>query len=164
MVKANTTETAVDKQLKLKEVQLEINKFKGIKEKAKNEVDVMVESLADLSKRKKELEEIVALPYTDLAKFIETAGRIVNESSLAMNASLNIVEGFSKLIDKLSDRIEDQKKELDAVEKKKQEALALITAEEERLSNVKSDLNIYRGRLQKKIDLYGLSDEIEIVI
>ncbi len=164
MVKVKTTETTVDKQLKLKEVQLQINKFKGVKEKAKEEVNAMVESLADLTKRKKELEEIVALPYTDLAKFIETAGRIVNESSLAMDASLNIVEGFSKLIDKLSDRIEDQKKELDGVEKKKNEALALISSEERRLSNVKSDLNIFRERLQKKIDLYGLSDEIKIII
>ena len=154
----------LDKQLELKEVQLEINRFKSIEETAKRRVDEIVLSLDDLTKRKKELEEIVAVPYMDLAQFVTTAGSTVHEANLAMNASLAIVEGFSALILKLSDRIEEEKKELDAIGKKKQEAISAISKEESRLSAVKSDLDIYRSRLQKKIDAFHLSDEIKVIL
>lgn len=164
MKKVPTTNTSFDANEKLRNIQIEVNKFKSVKEKAQKEVEQLVLSLEDLSKRKKELEEIIALPYSDLAQFVNIAGRIVNESVLAMDASLEIAEGFSKLIGKMSERVETHKKELDAIEQKKREALNTISAEEARLSTVKEDLNIYRNRLQSKIDAFGLSDEIKIII
>lgn len=164
MKNVGTTKTASDAQLELKDVQLEINRFKSVKENAQREVDELVSSIEDLRKRKKDLEEVISVPYTDLAQFVGTAGRIVNESILAMNASVEVAEGFSKLINKLSERIDIQHDELEQIENKKKEALALISAEEARLSKVKEDLDIYRKRLQKKIDVYGLSDEIKIIL
>lgn len=151
-------------EIKLRDVQLEINKFKSVRQVAEREVNELVSSIEGLNKRKKELDEIVSIPYADLAQFVKLASRVVSEATLSMNQALSISEGFNSLIGKLGERIEEQEKELDAVIKKKNDALKVISEENVRLGVVKADLDIYAKRLQRKIDAYGLSDEIKVII
>lgn len=153
-----------DAAIELRDLQLEINKFQAVKNIAQREIDDLVLSIEDLRKRKKELEETISIPYTDLAQSMAMASKVVNESSLAMEASIKIAEGFLELIKKLSERVESQNEELSIITQKKREAFALISAEEARLSKVKSDLAIYQKRLQKEIDAFGLSEKIKIIL
>lgn len=159
-----TTKTYVDEGLKLRDIKLKINEHKSAEEVAKRSLDNTVLALEDLNKRKNEIEELISIRHTDSAKFVETVNRVINESIISMKAATVISDGLLLLVKKLEDRIEEQKKELDIVEQKKKEAFSLISSEETRLSIVKSDLEIYRIRLQKKIDAYGLSDEIKVII
>ena len=159
-----TTQTYTDANLKLKEIQLKINEHKSAEQVAKGKVDELVDSIEDLKKRKNEIEQKISAPFSDLDNSIKQSCHVMQESILAMNSSMSIADSFIRLIKKLSEKISLEEENLKYVIEGKNEVMKRVSAEESRLSKVREDLEIYRKRLQKKIDAYGFSDEIKIII
>lgn len=159
-----STPTLSDSLLELKKVRDEIAGFNATREKAERDTNEMLASLEDLQARKKILEEEAKSPESSILDVIGYTRKILNECILTIRAAQDHAQGYLKLVKVLSDKSAKMKKEVDELQKLKEDTHKEIVLEETRLGDLKNDLLIYKERLERKIAAYGLSDDIKIIL
>jgi len=75
-----------------------------------------------------------------------------------------VVDGYFLIVKGLEFKIKNQETILAKIFEDQKQAREQISKEESRLGVIKKDLDIYRNRLQEKINEHGLQDQIKINI
>lgn len=107
----------------------------------------------------------------NLAGLTEALSALSDESLKSLSSHLSylqdasaVVDGYFLIVKGLEFKIKNQETILAKIFEDQKQAREQISKEESRLGVIKKDLDIYRNRLQEKINEHGLQDQIKINI
>ena len=137
-------------------LELEINKLKELAENGKTTVSEYAGAVTDLLERIKLYEQEIETLQKESTETVDFITVVVTESAINLQTAKKILEGAFRIIGNIEKTIDERIVKMKEWKKFEQERRVQLHKDMEENARMKSDLEIYAGRLQKKYDELGL--------
>jgi chromosome segregation ATPase len=145
---------------KKRRIEEDINILQITYDTKKKDVDALSTSTTDLRESLLELSSTIENVNLLGEKSVAFGTTAVSEALNVLRDITDVVEKAVKMVDEANTKITERKTEITVLEKNLDKKNENIENEQRRLNTLKSDLGIYKSRLQKKYDEMELGELI----
>lgn len=144
-----TTPTALDRTEEVRKLNIIIATISSQKDIAQREVNMLIGSVDDLTRRKTALEEEIDSMERLIIATVKLAKEITNECIVAIRGAIGDVDNVKSVLRVLASKVESGHKELEKAKEIQKISHEQVMAEVVELNRKKADLDVYKRRIEK---------------